>query len=939
MAQVSSRVRPMTLAWLEQAGERRYVESETRIGRGEQNDIRLAHASVSRDHAVIRRVDGVYVISDLDSANGTFVNDQRVNAPRPLSTGDRIRLAEVAFTFNVDAPESPADTGTQAPVSTSISQFLTMSGRLDVQNYLQGELRVVSVLFLDLCGFTALSENMSPEQVTLVVNQCFQHLTETAIRFGGFVDKYIGDAMMVLFGAPNAHEDDAERAVRAAIAMQDDLVGYSERLARRSGITLQMRVGINTGEVLAGEIGSGQFSAFTVMGDTVNLASRLEARARIGHILVNETTYELTKHRIQYSALPPTQIRGKNEPVVAYEVLGALPDIETPSDVSGLAYVLDSPQLTAEDVRPLLQLRSAVQAQLDAFDNGERNVLRVASLIGRPWTAQLVGFALAAPAGLEQTLGHLVDVGLLTQSAGSGEAEYAIRAEAIRAVIDASLPEVERRRLHERIALGLQREYDPTKPDPVGLKRIARHFARAGKHWQAVEYLLRSADLGVVAASAEVAVEGYRLVLAEAEQVADKKERTRLTVELQERIGDALLKDGSLAEAQIAFETAASAASPEREAELHLKLALTGVRRGNPRRVLEITRIVLEQVDMTDSSRATAEALTALSLASQGVVPEALERTERSLRLASDAADPGAVGLAHFAAGRAQFMSGQLTLARDQLQLSIAAHLSAPDQAAASEAQLQLGRVLCELGELDEAEACVRQAIVAGRAADRWNRACAGLVLGRLFEIRGEASRGKRHVQEALVSAESAGARELALELSIELASAGETGLEELRSLVDTALARQLEPVACLARIQLARALSAHGGVGDSSNTSVREALKIAHAAALRARAKGLELHEALARRVLAQLLAETGHWPHAVREFEAAAAIQERQAAAVELVRTLVAASDAESVYAASPRLDHIRQQLDRARRMAGRIGIKRESEEATRLLTALHD
>ena len=323
MSQVSSRVRPLALAWLEQAGERRYVESETRIGRGEQNNIRLADPSVSRDHALIRRVDGVYVISDLDTANGTFVNEQRVYAPRPLSAGDRIRLAESAFTFNFDLPKiRPDDDGAPRSVTTSISQFLAISGQIDVQSTLQGDLRVVTVLFLDLCGFTALSEKMSAEQVTLVVNQCFQHLTETAIRFDGFVDKYIGDAMMVLFGAPKAHDDDAERAMRAAIAMQDVLATYSERLRQRSGISLKMRIGINTGEVLAGAVGSGQFSAFTVMGDTVNLASRLESYARNGHILVNKSTYHLTKHLVRYAELPPTSIRGKNEMVTAYEVLG-----------------------------------------------------------------------------------------------------------------------------------------------------------------------------------------------------------------------------------------------------------------------------------------------------------------------------------------------------------------------------------------------------------------------------------------------------------------------------------------------------------------------------------------------------------------------------------------------------------------------------------------
>ena len=317
--------RPVALAWLERAGNRRYVESETRIGRGDQNNFQLNDPSISRDHALIRRVEGEYVLSDLDSSNGTFVNGQRVYEARRLAPGDRVRLANVEFAFNIDAPTlDPTRDSLDRPMSTSISQFLTITGQIDPQNYLEGDLRVVTVLFLDLCGFTALSERMSPEQITLVVNQCFQHLTQTATRFGGFVDKYIGDAMMVLFGAPEAHADDAERSVRAAIAMQERLARFSKRLKQRSGIALQMRVGINTGEVLAGSVGSGQFSAFTVMGDTVNLASRLQEHARVGHILVSETTSRLTSHVVRYGALTPTSIRGKHELVNACEVEGLI---------------------------------------------------------------------------------------------------------------------------------------------------------------------------------------------------------------------------------------------------------------------------------------------------------------------------------------------------------------------------------------------------------------------------------------------------------------------------------------------------------------------------------------------------------------------------------------------------------------------------------------
>jgi class 3 adenylate cyclase/tetratricopeptide (TPR) repeat protein len=317
--------RAVALAWLEQpGGDRRYVESETRIGRGEQNNIRLDDPSVSRNHAIIRRVDGRYVISDLGSANSTLVNDERIHVPRALDSGDRIRVANTQFTFYLDTPSSPGAEPLSHPgLGHTVGQFFTSSsGDLNVTTYVDGDLRVVTVVFLDLHGFTALSETVSPEQITVVMNQCFERLTEIAAHFGGHVDKYVGDGMMVLFGAPRAQADHAERAVRAALAMQAALERFSERLHRRAGLALRMRVGINSGEVLAGRVGAGQFSAFTVMGDTVNLASRLEGATRVGHILVGQTTYQLTQDVVRYAPLEPIQVKGKQKPVQVYEVEG-----------------------------------------------------------------------------------------------------------------------------------------------------------------------------------------------------------------------------------------------------------------------------------------------------------------------------------------------------------------------------------------------------------------------------------------------------------------------------------------------------------------------------------------------------------------------------------------------------------------------------------------
>src|SRR5438309_3501464 len=142
------------LAWLEQAsGERRYVQSELRIGRGEQNDLRLNDASVSRYHAFLRRVDGRYLLSDVGSQNGTFINGRQVHAPSPLQSGDRIRAGTTELIFQLDMPVENAlnaddhSTTITGTTTTTTTTFTTITGS-SALDYVQGDLRIVTVLFL-----------------------------------------------------------------------------------------------------------------------------------------------------------------------------------------------------------------------------------------------------------------------------------------------------------------------------------------------------------------------------------------------------------------------------------------------------------------------------------------------------------------------------------------------------------------------------------------------------------------------------------------------------------------------------------------------------------------------------------------------------------------------------------------------------------------------
>src|SRR4051794_14492910 len=184
------------------------------------------------------------------------------------------------------------------------------------------ERRWVSVLFADISGYTAMAERMDAELVKALVDRCLRRLGEEVERFGGAVDKYIGDNVMAVFGAPVAHEDDAERAVRAALAMQEAMAEIDPEL--------QLRVGINTGDVLAGSVAEG---GYTVIGDTVNVAARLQAAAEVGAVTVGERTMRATRDAIDYRRLEPLDLKGKSEPVPAWEALG--PVTATPRRLSG----------------------------------------------------------------------------------------------------------------------------------------------------------------------------------------------------------------------------------------------------------------------------------------------------------------------------------------------------------------------------------------------------------------------------------------------------------------------------------------------------------------------------------------------------------------------------------------------------------------------------
>jgi class 3 adenylate cyclase len=184
------------------------------------------------------------------------------------------------------------------------------------------ERRVVTVLFGDLSGFTELSEARDAEEVKAIIDRAFERITDIVDRYGGHIDKIIGDEVMAVFGAPQAHEDDAERAVRAALVIQRALQEDSAELERERGIPLRMHIGLNTGEVVAGFVGGSD--SYTVVGDAVNTARRIGDAAEAGQILVGEMTHDSTQDAIEYRRVGQVTAKGKRVQVQVWEALAEL---------------------------------------------------------------------------------------------------------------------------------------------------------------------------------------------------------------------------------------------------------------------------------------------------------------------------------------------------------------------------------------------------------------------------------------------------------------------------------------------------------------------------------------------------------------------------------------------------------------------------------------
>src|SRR5215211_2666162 len=221
---------------------------------------------------------------------------------------------------------SRVDTGNSKTTPLDLDRYLpqelvTKLESARARNSMLGERRVITMLFCDVKGSTAAAEKVDPEIWTEIMNGVFEHMIRPIYKYEGLVPRLMGDAILAFFGAPITHEDDPQRAVLAALEIQEGIQPYAEEIRLRQGLAFGLRVGINTGLVVVGEIGSDLRMEYTAIGDAINLAARMEQTATVGTIQISEETYKLVAPFFHVEPLGEVEVKGKAAPIKTYRVL------------------------------------------------------------------------------------------------------------------------------------------------------------------------------------------------------------------------------------------------------------------------------------------------------------------------------------------------------------------------------------------------------------------------------------------------------------------------------------------------------------------------------------------------------------------------------------------------------------------------------------------
>ena len=238
---------------------------------------------------------------------------------------------------------------------------------------LTGERKPVTALFVDVVGSTAIAELIDPEDWTAIINEAFDLMSRAVFTYEGTIAQLQGDAMLAFFGAPVAHEDDPERAILAGLDMLESTAEFARQLQASHGIEFRIRVGINSGPVMVGNVGSDLRYEYTALGDAMNVAARMQTAAEPGTIVITEMTRRLTGDTFELEDLGPIEVKGKTDRIHAFRVIGRK---AVPARRRGLESVgLDSPMVGREE--PFQRLVSL----LDVIQSGRG---RVAFIVGEP---------------------------------------------------------------------------------------------------------------------------------------------------------------------------------------------------------------------------------------------------------------------------------------------------------------------------------------------------------------------------------------------------------------------------------------------------------------------------------------------------------------------------------------------------------------------------
>lgn len=218
-----------------------------------------------------------------------------------------------------------------------------------------GERRLVTALFADIVGSTALAAEMDPEQYRDIVTAAHERVSRAVYRYEGTIAQLLGDGVLAFFGAPLAHEDDAERAVRAALEIQDSISAYASQLKQRGyAFDFSMRIGLNTGTVVVGDIGNDLHTEYLAVGDAINLAARMEQTAEPGAVQISGHTHKFVAHVFEFEDLGLLEVKGKSEGIHAFRVLKVKTDADQGRGIEGLDSPLVGRELEMEQLQALV---------------------------------------------------------------------------------------------------------------------------------------------------------------------------------------------------------------------------------------------------------------------------------------------------------------------------------------------------------------------------------------------------------------------------------------------------------------------------------------------------------------------------------------------------------------------------------------------------------